>query len=401
MFKLHYNGGDLEVVAITSENILKTIEYASRVCYNATDRMNTARYKTLNYIGARVRSGHESVTEHGEFVVIFKRSGCSNVMFHEICQLLEMSNSLLHVFANTSICTLDSRSVIVSISGNLKMWRDFVKYLLSINSTTKFYEHSVMVELILRIFYLFSTVWCNGIFTDDLEGYDYLRGYSDTSYLNPTDTVYNVPEDPDDNPNEPSYDSNFKNIYDVNGIKVDMINVDDFVPRIRLWKNVVSNEIKAFVTAYYKEFSSITYKLTLPRIVSQQECRHRINSISQRSQRYVNEGDSKWYKPLQFKDNKFAFYDKQMSYDEIIEELLSVYNQMISNGVPKEVARNILPNAMMTEMVITKPMYTLPHYFKERCSNNAQMEIREPAIAIRDYLKTLGLNYIKQEDSDR
>ena len=65
------------------------------------------------------------------------------------------------------------------------------------------------------------------------------------------------------------------------------------------------------------------------------------------------------------------------------------YKFLVDHGVPKEDAREFLIGGIYTDMVVTKPFHTLPHYFKERCSERAQTEIREPAKALRNYLNSV------------
>ena len=47
--------------------------------------------------------------------------------------------------------------------------------------------------------------------------------------------------------------------------------------------------VKIFIQKHIKDIHSVSYITRMPRIITQQEARHRINSISQRSQRYVTE----------------------------------------------------------------------------------------------------------------
>ena len=143
--------------------------------------------------------------------------------------------------------------------------------------------------------------------------------------------------------------------------------------------------LKHFIAYHTKDLNSVSYVIRMPRIVTQQESRHRINSISQRSQRYVDEvsKDCEFYCPPSIDPAKrYGDY----TYEEFMDLAKVMYKNLRDTGVKKEDARNVLPGGIYSTMVVTKPLYTLPHYFHERCDNAAQAEIRLPAIALRDYL---------------
>lgn len=61
------------------------------------------------------------------------------------------------------------------------------------------------------------------------------------------------------------------------------------------------------------------------------------------------------------------------------------YQQAIAAGVPAEDARFLLPNAAQTKLVLTMNARALRHFFRLRCCNRAQWEIRELAL---EMLKT-------------
>ncbi len=119
------------------------------------------------------------------------------------------------------------------------------------------------------------------------------------------------------------------------------------------------------------------------RILTHQLVRHRIASYSQQSQRYVKEKDFDFIIPLSIeKDEKL-----RKEFINIMEELQKKYNFIIEKfkekGIKKEKAyqdaRYILPQAIETKIVITMNCRELLHFFKLRCCQRAQWEIRELA----------------------
>ncbi len=133
------------------------------------------------------------------------------------------------------------------------------------------------------------------------------------------------------------------------------------------------------------EHASFTFGIEgVSRSLLAQITRHRIASFSVQSQRYVgetkaqNKGETFGYVvPLKIKqlgDEAVAQFESQMAqiqewYDGWVERLggdRSAY----------EDARFVLPNAAETKMVVTMNARELLHFFRLRCCNRAQWEIR-------------------------
>lgn len=109
------------------------------------------------------------------------------------------------------------------------------------------------------------------------------------------------------------------------------------------------------------------------RALTHQLVRHRIASYSQQSQRYVKYKDGFDYiLPGSIANNEH--YSNK--YRKLMDDIATLYNEMLSNGIPAEDARYILPNACETKIIITMNARELLHFFKVRCCNRAQWEIR-------------------------
>lgn len=129
----------------------------------------------------------------------------------------------------------------------------------------------------------------------------------------------------------------------------------------------------------------------ISRSCSHQLVRHRIASYSQKSQRYVNESQFEYVTPEAMKEDPMteAVYDETMQiiqerYDALREVLIKRY---VKDGMDKkdaekkanEDARMVLPNACCTSIIVTMNVRSLFNFFKHRCCNRAQWEIREVA----------------------
>lgn len=148
------------------------------------------------------------------------------------------------------------------------------------------------------------------------------------------------------------------------------------------------------------EHVSFTFGIEgISRACSHQLVRHRIASYSQKSQRYVNENGFEFITPPEIE----AVPEAKAEYNRMIGELTESYAKIADiltekhkasfiaegmdekNAVSKarklanEDARFILPNACETKLVVTMNVRSLFNFFKHRCCNRAQWEIRAVA----------------------
>ncbi len=158
-----------------------------------------------------------------------------------------------------------------------------------------------------------------------------------------------------------------------------------------LKKNFTKEKIEAFIKKIIElghesvlEHVSFTFGIEgISRACSHQLVRHRIASYSQQSQRYVNFDNIEYIIPNSIKDDK-RFNKK---FKSLMKDISIFYKEMTEAGIPPEDARFILPNACATKIIVTMNLRELKHFFKLRCCNRAQWEIRELAIKMLRLLK--------------
>ena len=116
--------------------------------------------------------------------------------------------------------------------------------------------------------------------------------------------------------------------------------------------------------------------------VTHELVRHRLASYSQESTRYVNYGgkDMEFIRPVWFKEEtKYYTHTwgspEQIFIDAITDAELS-YNNLLNIGWKPEQAREVLPNALKTEVVVTANLREWRHIFKLRTSKRAHPQIR-------------------------
>lgn len=144
------------------------------------------------------------------------------------------------------------------------------------------------------------------------------------------------------------------------------------------------------------EHVSFTFAVEgISRACSHQLVRHRLASYSQQSQRYVSEEKGfDFIIPSSIKENK----ETEMIFLEAMEKAHEYYCRLLQKleekGFKGELARQdarfVLPNAAETKIVITMNARELLHFFRVRCCNRAQWEIRQLAIEMLKIVKKIA-----------
>lgn len=157
------------------------------------------------------------------------------------------------------------------------------------------------------------------------------------------------------------------------------------------------------------EHVSFTFAVEgISRVLSHQLVRHRIGcSYSQQSQRYVKLDQFEYIIPPeiekipQAKDIFIkAMEEDQKTYDKLVEVLQKEhFEKLIAEGKTEkqaksasekasiEDARYVFPNACETKIVFTMSARALMNFFRERCCQRAQWEIREMAVEMLRQVK--------------
>ena len=147
------------------------------------------------------------------------------------------------------------------------------------------------------------------------------------------------------------------------------------------------------------EHASATFRIKGgSRVFTHELVRHRFISPSQESQRYVCYADKRDRKKT--KDFEVVVpptvsnagkIGKSRNAEELFMEIVSasyqLYEELLDAGVPPEDARYVLPNATVSEIVITANFRELRHFFCVRTNPRAHWEIREIAIAMLKIMK--------------
>ena len=139
------------------------------------------------------------------------------------------------------------------------------------------------------------------------------------------------------------------------------------------------------------EHNQISFRIKAPIFVARQWMRHRMHSYNEISYRYVK-APVEFYIPTawRFQDTQNkqasvgAFENKELLaiYKASIEQSYKAYEQLLEQGVCREMARATLPVCTYTEFIFTSNLHALMHFLKLRLGAGAQKEIRNYAAAL-------------------
>ena len=141
-----------------------------------------------------------------------------------------------------------------------------------------------------------------------------------------------------------------------------------------------------------------TVKFICDRGVSHEFVRHRVFSFAQESTRYCNYSKDKFGNELTFiipcwtnihegdygdifnpKESNITLTPNEYFFINSLRESEKYYMELTNNGWTPQQARNILPNSLKTELIMTGFNDDWLNFFKLRCASNAHPQAKELA----------------------
>lgn len=126
------------------------------------------------------------------------------------------------------------------------------------------------------------------------------------------------------------------------------------------------------------EHGSLTFKVRTNRAIANEIVRHRLASYSQESTRYVKYDDIEFIPGEKLKDPNL---------ENLLLSAELAYKLLLTTDFKPEEARDILPNATATTLVMTMNFRELRHFLKLRLDKAAHPQIRELAGMMLEILK--------------
>jgi len=147
-----------------------------------------------------------------------------------------------------------------------------------------------------------------------------------------------------------------------------------------------------YLRQYVGHMKGYTVEVTTNRAMTHELVRHRPCSFSQQSQRYIRYGDKT---PMQFIEpvgwEGWKQYQRDLFFDSC-DEAEERYGQLLASGLTPQQARNVLPNATASTIVITADKAEFELIFRLRCDKAADPQMVALMTPIRDEMTALWDN---------
>jgi thymidylate synthase (FAD) len=151
-------------------------------------------------------------------------------------------------------------------------------------------------------------------------------------------------------------------------------------------------------TEYHEK--RVTVRFICSRGVSHELVRHRAMSFSQESTRYCNYSKGKFNNELTFIKPEWLIKLNSDGYSEknrdsirnflyTLETIELSYMYLLEKDLKSQDAREVLPNALKTEVVVTGFVSDWKHFFELRTAGNAHPDIRALALNLQEQFKQM------------
>lgn len=139
------------------------------------------------------------------------------------------------------------------------------------------------------------------------------------------------------------------------------------------------------------EHNQLSFRIKCPIFIARQWMRHRMNSYNEISYRYVKSA-LEFYIPTHWRyqdpKNKQAslgeFQNENLlhTYKNALATAVATYEELLTQGVCREIARGILPLSTYTQFIFTCNLHSLMNFMRLRLHEGAQHEIQVYAQAL-------------------
>ena len=326
---------------------------ACTACYNNTKPLTYEEKK--EYITKRINAGHSSILEHGFVSMLI-----TEVKPKEIECLTQLIGPGRYL--NIFISQLEDDTYSIMIGGSIRAYRHLIENIDDFEN-----------EIFTHIMHILRQTTVKEFYPEYCPGLEYFVDIPVSMYSlnNINQCEHAIVED----------NELFK-IFDI----LDIEYLDNMCN-------------KCFENGFYPEEFYLMIPVTvlfknMSRTATHQLVRHR-NAITQESQRYVDytksgftipdmSGYIKDYETKKFKIKLDGEEEKEMTLSELKDVLLSIYPQLVAQGMKKEDARAFLPsNVQCGRLYMTFSLWSLTKFLELRTDSHAQSEIRKYAVGIK------------------
>ena len=135
------------------------------------------------------------------------------------------------------------------------------------------------------------------------------------------------------------------------------------------------------------ECIDFSFLIEAPLFVIQHLLRHRTASINQFSARYSEMEDKFYIANYDEKTNKTIPEEVKKITIETYNKLYNLYKDMLSKGISREIARNVLPVSIFSRLTFKMNLHNIFHFLELRMDKHTQYETRIVANQIYEIIK--------------
>lgn len=354
-----------DCATVLVNDFVSIVHDATKICW---DKPPEKTYEgKLNYIKKRISTGHESIIEHSNIVMLL------GITDKYVDDLLELTENMHYL--NYKIKYNEKKKLrYILIGGSIRGYKHLIANTMNI--------HNKVLTLIKNELYQHCT---REFFIDFIEA-----GLMDNNFAT---IAWPVEEDDDvsleqQNEEESAIHSGFCHPIEVSSDNVEIVNIDSIEKLFKLVSRYGFNYNDMLdmltVTVLFKDIS---------RAAATQIGRHR-NAETWESQRYVDYSNAKFVDPAKYVE---AYKDKEFyikltngttfasNSKELGNVIISMYPQLIQHGFNREDARGYLPmNVAIGKLYMTFTYRSLINFLSLRTHPSAQAEVRSYATAIEE-----------------
>lgn len=129
--------------------------------------------------------------------------------------------------------------------------------------------------------------------------------------------------------------------------------------------------VKGLITRGHEamlEHSMLSVRFIVDRAIANEIVRHRHFSFAQESTRYCKySGEVEFIKPYWY---EHAAFNDRMIFEESLVDAEATYQALLDNGHTAQEAREVLPHALKTEIVVTGNYREWRHFMRLRAANS-------------------------------
>lgn len=336
--------GQIEYDYIYANDYVNIVHDACSICYGRnTERTYEER---RDYI--KRRSNHESIMEHSNVIINYT---FDETLLADALDVLEYAKYLTY-----RVKTIDGK-VFVLVAGSIRGYKEVIRNIK--NTDNKFYR------AFLQSMYSIDRNFMQDFINDEIM----------------VEYEFNEEIDP------------FNKFEPIKLERSSIINIDNIE---LIYERLVSHALP-FDKEDLIKMCTVTIKFEeVSRVITQQLTRHRAG-ITQASQRYINYSNAKFFSPDIFKPEKYekdkkyeiSFMDTkvELTLQELGQAIISIYPQLVEQGLLKEDARAFLPNNTESSLYMTFTIWGLIKFLELRTDKHAQKEIQLIALEIEEVIK--------------